>query len=279
MKVGVIGAGTMGAGIAQAFAMTDGYEVCLCDIKEEFAEGGKAKILKNLNFLVGKEKISQAKADEIAGKIATGLKDDLVIEVCPEKMSIKKDTFTELMKICKKDCIFASNTSSLSITEMGQGLDRPLIGMHFFNPAPVMNALKNDRTAFVRAYDTCRTGICGDDRNIRTVFMPISGTISCSNARIVSLACDKIVFTNRSVQRSNTVSIGKACALEDFKQGFMGHAACRRIDIGFELFFVPCFWHCKIRRFTANGVLAVCPGPRLCWIKPRIKAGCVPFKC
>ena len=75
MIVGIIGAGTMGSGIAQAFAMTDGYEVRLCDIKEEFAENGKAKVLKNLNFLVSKEKITQEKADEISGKIKTGLKD------------------------------------------------------------------------------------------------------------------------------------------------------------------------------------------------------------
>lgn len=147
MKVGIIGAGTMGSGIAQAFAMTDGYEVCLCDIKEEFAEGGKAKIVKNLNFLVSKEKISQEKADEIAGKVATGLKEictdcDLVIEVCPENMAIKKQTFTELQAIVKKDCIFASNTSSLSITEMGNGLDRPLVGMHFFNPADRMKLVE-----------------------------------------------------------------------------------------------------------------------------------------
>lgn len=147
MKVGIIGAGTMGSGIAQAFAMTDGYEVCLCDIKEEFAEGGKAKIQKNLNFLVSKEKISQEKADEIIGKVVTGLKDictdcDLVIEVCPENMAIKKQTFAELQNIVKKDCIFASNTSSLSITEMGNGLDRPLIGMHFFNPADRMKLVE-----------------------------------------------------------------------------------------------------------------------------------------
>lgn len=147
MKVGIIGAGTMGSGIAQAFAMTDGYEVCLCDIKEEFAEGGKAKIQKNLNFLVSKEKISQEKADEIIAKVATGLKDictdcDLVIEVCPENMAIKKQTFAELQNIVKKDCIFASNTSSLSITEMGNGLDRPLVGMHFFNPADRMKLVE-----------------------------------------------------------------------------------------------------------------------------------------
>ncbi len=147
MKVGIIGAGTMGSGIAQAFAMTDGYEVCLCDIKQEFADGGKAKILKNLNFLVGKEKITQEKADAIAAKIATGLKDictdcDLVIEVAPEKMEIKKSTFKELQEIVKPECIFATNTSSLSITEMGAGLDRPLIGMHFFNPADRMKLVE-----------------------------------------------------------------------------------------------------------------------------------------
>lgn len=147
MKVGIIGAGTMGSGIAQAFAMTDGYEVCLCDIKQEFADGGKAKILKNLNFLVSKEKITQDKADAIAAKIATGLKDictdcDLVIEVAPEKMEIKKTTFKELQEIVKPECIFATNTSSLSITEMGAGLDRPLVGMHFFNPADRMKLVE-----------------------------------------------------------------------------------------------------------------------------------------
>ncbi len=147
MKVGVIGAGTMGSGIAQAFAMTDGYEVMLCDIKQEFADGGKAKIEKNMKFLVSKEKITQEKADEILGKVTTGLKDicgdcDLVIEVAPESMEIKKQTFKELDEICKPDCIFASNTSSLSITEIGAGLSRPMIGMHFFNPADRMKLVE-----------------------------------------------------------------------------------------------------------------------------------------
>ena len=147
MVVGVVGAGTMGSGIAQAFAMTDGYEVRLCDIKQEFADGGKAKIEQNMKFLVGKEKITQEKADEVLGKVKTGLKDicsdcDLVIEVCPEVMSIKKDTFKELQAIVPAGCIFASNTSSLSITEIGAGLDRPLIGMHFFNPADRMKLVE-----------------------------------------------------------------------------------------------------------------------------------------
>ena len=147
MIVGVIGAGTMGAGIAQAFAMTDGYEVRLCDIKHEFADGGKARIEKNINFLVGKEKITAEKGAEILGKIQTGLKDictecDLVIEVAPEVMSIKKETFKELQSIVKPECIFATNTSSLSITEIGAGLDRPMIGMHFFNPADRMKLVE-----------------------------------------------------------------------------------------------------------------------------------------
>ena len=147
MIVGVIGAGTMGAGIAQAFAMTDGYEVRLCDIKQEFADGGKARIEKNINFLVGKEKITAEKGAEILGKIQTGLKDictdcDLVIEVAPEVMSIKKETFKELQSIVKPECIFATNTSSLSITEIGAGLDRPMIGMHFFNPADRMKLVE-----------------------------------------------------------------------------------------------------------------------------------------
>ena len=147
MIVGVIGAGTMGSGIAQAFAMTDGYEVRLCDIKEEFAEGGKAKIQKNIDFLVGKEKSTADKGAEIMSKITTGLNNicadcDLIIEVALEKLEIKQNIFKELSGMVSKDCIFASNTSSLSITKIGEGLDRPLIGMHFFNPADRMKLVE-----------------------------------------------------------------------------------------------------------------------------------------
>lgn len=147
MIVGIIGAGTMGSGIAQAFAMTEGYEVRLCDIKQEFADGGKAKIEKNMKFLVSKEKITQEKADAVLAAVKTGLKDictdcDLVIEVAPENMQIKKDTFKELMSIVPAHCKFATNTSSLSITEIGAGLDRPIIGMHFFNPADRMKLVE-----------------------------------------------------------------------------------------------------------------------------------------
>ena len=118
MKVGVIGAGTMGQGIAKAFAQVEGYEVALCDIKQEWAEGGKEKIKKGYARLVEKGKMTQEAVDAILAKIK------------------------ELDEIAKPDCIFASNTSSLSITEIGNGLNRPMVGMHFFNPADRMKLIE-----------------------------------------------------------------------------------------------------------------------------------------
>lgn len=148
MKVGVIGAGTMGQGIAKAFAQVDGYEVALCDIKQEWADNGKAKIQKGYARLVEKGKMDQGKVDAILGKITAGLKEDLcadcdlIVEAAFENMEVKKTTFSELDKIAKPECIFASNTSSLSITEIGNGLSRPMIGMHFFNPADRMKLIE-----------------------------------------------------------------------------------------------------------------------------------------
>ncbi len=148
MKVGVIGAGTMGSGIAQAFAQTEGYEVYLCDINEEFAANGKNKIAKGFEKRVAKGKMEQSAADAILAKITTGTKEictdcDLIVEAALEVMDIKKQTFKELEEICKNDnCIFATNTSSLSVTEIGAGIKKPVIGMHFFNPAPVMKLIE-----------------------------------------------------------------------------------------------------------------------------------------
>ena len=147
MIVGIIGAGTMGSGIAQAFAACEGYTVKLTDINDEFAANGKAKIEKGLAGRVAKGKMEQADMDALLAKITTGTKDictdcDLIVEAAIENMEIKKQTFKELQDIAKPDCIFATNTSSLSITEIGAGLDRPMIGMHFFNPAPVMKLVE-----------------------------------------------------------------------------------------------------------------------------------------
>ena len=148
MKVGIIGAGTMGSGIAQAFAQTEGYEVYLCDINEEFAAGGKKKIAAGFDKRVAKGKMAQEAADAILARIHTGTKEictdcDLIVEAALEVMAVKQQTFKELETICQNpDVIFATNTSSLSITEIGKGINRPVVGMHFFNPAPVMKLVE-----------------------------------------------------------------------------------------------------------------------------------------
>ena len=146
MKVGVIGAGTMGSGIAQVFAQA-GYGVYLCDITEEFAANGKKKIEKAFAKNVAKGRMEQEKMDELLANIVTGTKDicteaDLIVEAAVENMAIKQQTFKELQDIVPATCIFATNTSSLSITEIGAKLDRPVIGMHFFNPAPYMKLIE-----------------------------------------------------------------------------------------------------------------------------------------
>ena len=107
MKVGIIGAGTMGSGIAQAFAQAEGYEVYLCDINEEFAANGKKKIAAGFEKRIAKGKMDQAAADAILNKIHTGVKDictdcDLVVEAALEVMAVKQQTFKELETICKK---------------------------------------------------------------------------------------------------------------------------------------------------------------------------------
>lgn len=150
MKVAVIGAGTMGSGIAQTFAQSDEVErVYLCDIKQEYADGGFAKIKKGMDKRVAKGKMEQAEEDKLLGKIKTGLNEictdaDLVVEAALEDMKIKQECFKELQDTIVKNpgCIFASNTSSLSITEIGASLSKPIIGMHFFNPAPVMKLVE-----------------------------------------------------------------------------------------------------------------------------------------
>ncbi len=148
-KVFVLGAGTMGAGIAQAFA-AKGYEVILRDIKDEFVDKGLAGINKGLSKQVEKGKITEEVKEDLLSKIS-GTTDmnlaadcDLVIEAAVENMEIKKKIFAELDSICKPETILSSNTSSLSITEVAAATKRPdkVIGMHFFNPAPVMKLVE-----------------------------------------------------------------------------------------------------------------------------------------
>lgn len=145
-NVGVIGAGTMGQGIANAFA-TAGYNVTVCDIKIEWAQNGINKIGAKLDKLVSREKITAEKAESIKANLTAGeYKDladcDLIVEAVLEKMEVKKDLFKTLDEICKEDCIFGSNTSSLSVTEIANGIKHNVIGMHFFNPADRMKLVE-----------------------------------------------------------------------------------------------------------------------------------------
>lgn len=148
-KVFVLGAGTMGAGIVQAFAQK-GYEVIVRDIKDEFVDRGIAGIAKSLTKAVVKGKMTEEQKEEILSRIS-GTTDmklaadcDLVVEAAIENMEIKKKIFAELDEICKEETILASNTSSLSITEVGSATKRAdkVIGMHFFNPAPIMKLVE-----------------------------------------------------------------------------------------------------------------------------------------
>ncbi len=146
LKVGVVGAGTMGQGIANAFA-TAGNQVTVVDVKLEWAQNGVNKIFASKDKLVTKRKISQeaadaAKANLKAGEYADLADSDLIVEAVLEVMDVKKELFTKLDEIVKDDCIFGSNTSSLSITEIANGIKHPVIGMHFFNPADRMKLVE-----------------------------------------------------------------------------------------------------------------------------------------
>lgn len=149
MKVMILGAGTMGSGIAQAFAQS-GYDVIVRDIEQAYVDKGFATITKNLDRLVSKGAMTDgdrsAALSRITGTIDIGLASDvdLVVEAAIENMAIKKKVFAELDGVCKPDAILATNTSSLSITEIAAATKRPdkVIGMHFFNPVPVMKLVE-----------------------------------------------------------------------------------------------------------------------------------------
>ena len=148
-KVGVIGAGQMGAGIAQVCAAI-GKEVLLCDIKEEFVQNGINTINKNLQRSVTKERISQDKMNSTLENVETTIQNndlndcDIIIEAIIENVDIKKNLFVNLGKTIKKNAILASNTSSIPISILAEASGRPtnVIGMHFMNPVPVMKLVE-----------------------------------------------------------------------------------------------------------------------------------------
>jgi 3-hydroxybutyryl-CoA dehydrogenase len=148
-SVGVAGAGTMGSGIAHVFARS-GYDVALCDIKQEFLDRALAGIDKNLERELAKGKISTEVKAAALKRIQPVLDRaklgncDFIVEAASEKFEIKSEIFRDLDRICRPEVVLASNTSSISITKLGAVTRRPknVIGMHFFNPVPVMNLVE-----------------------------------------------------------------------------------------------------------------------------------------
>jgi 3-hydroxybutyryl-CoA dehydrogenase len=148
-KVGVVGAGTMGNGIAHVFAMS-GYDVVLMDVEESFVDRAIAMITKNLDRMIKKEKITEAEKEATLSKIAktTNLKDmadcDIIVEAATEDYALKQKIFRDLDSICKKDVILATNTSSISITQIASNVKCPdkVVGMHFMNPVPMMKLVE-----------------------------------------------------------------------------------------------------------------------------------------
>jgi len=154
--IGVIGAGTMGSGIAQVAAEA-GFNVIMRDLEEQFVQRGLTAVEKNLARAVEKGRKSQSEADAVRGRISgtTRLEDlseaDFIIEAIIENMALKKELYEKLDAICKEETVLASNTSGLSITEMASATKRPqkVVGMHFFNPVPVMKLVE-----VIKGFDT-----------------------------------------------------------------------------------------------------------------------------
>ena len=168
-SVGVVGAGTMGNGIAQAFAAS-GIEVVLHDITDEALQRGIATISKSLDRMRKKEKITEEQKTEILARVrgVTDLEEmagvDLVVEAASENLEIKMKIFQTLDRVCKPEAILASNTSSISLTRIAKETSRPgrVIGMHFFNPVPMMKlvdvirALQTEDEVYALVDETAR---------------------------------------------------------------------------------------------------------------------------
>jgi len=156
-NIAVIGAGTMGNGIAHVFAQT-GYQVSLIDVSQSSLDKGMATIAKNLDRLIAKDKISESDKEATLNRLVTftsiadGVKEaDLVVEAATENVNLKLKIFEELEASTPANCILASNTSSISITKIASATKRPdkVIGMHFMNPVPIMKLVE-----IIRGYST-----------------------------------------------------------------------------------------------------------------------------
>ncbi|QCC61845.1 3-hydroxybutyryl-CoA dehydrogenase [Natrinema thermotolerans] len=148
-RVGVVGAGTMGSGIAQVTA-TAGYDVVMRDVEQEFVDSGFETIDDSLGRLVSRDALTEDEADAARDRITgtTDLEDladcDVVVEAAVENLEIKRDIFADLDETCRDDAVLATNTSTLSITSIASATERPaaVVGLHFMNPVPVMEGVE-----------------------------------------------------------------------------------------------------------------------------------------
>ena len=162
-SLAVLGAGQMGAGIAQVAACA-GYTVVMIDIEQEYVDKGLSSIEKSLFRLVSKGRMSEDEAEAAINLISTSVKResasdaDLVIEAIPEVLKLKISAFSELDRICKETAILATNTSSISIDEIASSTNRPerVIGMHFMNPVPIMKLIEIINGSPHQAYQLTR---------------------------------------------------------------------------------------------------------------------------
>ena len=218
-KVCVIVAGTMGAGIAQV-AATAGYEVNLVDINQDLLDKGITGIKKNLNrFFVQKNKLTADEADSIVQRISTStsrresVKDvQIVIEAVFEDMKLKKELFRELDELCPKAVILGSNTSSLSISEIASDAkhqDR-IVGIHFFNPAPVMKLIeliKGKKTSDKTMEITKKFS-----ENLKKIVVPINDAPGFVTSRLIYVLCNEAInLLNDGI--ADAEAIDTACKL------------------------------------------------------------------
>jgi 3-hydroxybutyryl-CoA dehydrogenase len=219
-EVAVVGAGTMGHGIAQICAQA-GLHVCLYDVKDEFVQTGINRINKFLGKSIERKKMTENESAEVVSRIKGTIRlgeavqsADLVIEAIPEDLRLKKEFFKGLLGKCKENAIWASNTSTLSITEMASVTDRPdkFIGLHFFNPVQLMKPIEIIR------------GILTSDETVEA-------------ARALSVKLQKTPILVKDSPGFASTRLGVALFLEASKMLEEGVASLKDIDTGAKLFY------------------------------------------
>jgi len=198
-EVTVIGAGTMGNGIAQVFAQK-GHPVVMIDVKQEFVDRGMGVIRKNLGRLVKKEKLAADEVDEIIGRIKPSLKlddakeSDLVVEAAIEDLEVKQDLFRRLDEILAPEALLTSNTSSISITALAAGTKRPgqVAGMHFMNPVPVMRLVEVVRG--IQSSDETIDAVVGASKDLGKVPILVNDSAGFIANRILIPMINEAVF-------------------------------------------------------------------------------------